>query len=340
MRSQPYETVFEATTRSGNFAASAVYFPEDFARLMPGKDYADYLLERWQVLENLAGEAVRVAEVPFDAESYRKWLKKSGLADGSEARGRWALHAAGDPKTLEGLRKKHPVLPAPPLDEATEALTVFVIVPAVAETPEDAEKIASRIPEACAVRIARTLEAMFPDVPRYRRLSPLRSFGLKAVAGNLLVPALLYQQAADLADAMVLAEALSEPVKADVLELPWEMRVPEDEFDFDAPPADAGDGLVNVALSLFPVTLVGASREVKYAARSADKNGAPPLAKAVARALQEIGVKFISPEIQFLVRSECTIEDLLWDFYLNFGGDAEEKPGKREDLPAAAGFLN
>lgn len=339
--SQPFKNIYEATVQSGRSAASAVYFPEDLAKIMPGKDYKDYLLERGFLLAELAEkEAVRVVEIPFDAALYRKWLARSGLADSPEARGRWALHAAGDPEIMKALEKKHPTLPMPPIGEATEALTVFIPVAVTAASPQEAKRISRRIPEASAVRIARAVEALFPDVPGYQWLSPLRSRGLKAVAGNLLVPGQTHASTARLANAMVLTEALAEPVKADVLELPGEVRI--DGFDDFA---DLDPGEVYSLLAVLPVVLVGASWDVRYAVRAVDKRGASSAARIAVEALRRIGVSIRSPESFLPVCSEHTIGGLVQSFYelaesvTQGPGQGEEKPAPKPNLRVIAGGL-
>lgn len=240
--------------------AAAVYQPDDYMVMFSRgiEDYKDYLLNRHYFLEELKeNEAVRVIHVSFDRERYSRWLQDNPhWEDGAEARSAWALEVAKNPTVLEEVRSRHPVLPAPPVDEKFTVLVLYGVIPVVMDAPDEIPAVSGRLSHEDIERVALEAREFFSNLPEFERLSPLRCRGMRAFVGDRLVAPPKAGAFEDCVNGAV-REMLS--TGETVIPVPPACRVRRSDLEDDL----AGE-MPLLVLLLFPLVLAGAASEVDY----------------------------------------------------------------------------
>lgn len=249
---------FELCERIGSLLVAGIYLPEDYRRIF-GADmdsYKDYLLEREKYIDDVWREdAVKVLHVPFDGESYREWLEKSAcFRDGPEARTAWVVDAATDGRKLSELLEKHPLIPRAPFEEETEVSVIFLAVPATVRSPEDVLAFTDRFSVAEITEIYHACLAYF-DTESFQQISRLRSKGMKVILADGLIMsdrafdcAAYYRNVALGVEGAVPVPRALRPDGSDVKRLSLLAK------KFNPAPV----------LGLYPLVLVGCSRDVAY----------------------------------------------------------------------------
>ena len=246
--------IFPGIAREGNLVAATVYFPEDY----PGKlEYGDYLLERHDYLSELIySDAVRVISVPFSRGSFERWLESNPCwkkADSAtKAHSAWALDVAKSPQTLADLFSERPYLPAPPLQEKTNVLVIYGIVPTVIHADAATNPMSGRLPRSLAELVHAEFQQYFSACPPFRQLGELRCSGLKIHVGDRFVAA----SALDEFEVYALSETVKH-IQSPLLHVPRHCRV-------NVARPDGPEGEALLTFSLLPVVLVGSGVELDY----------------------------------------------------------------------------
>jgi len=249
--------IFDGVAREDHLVAAAVYFPEDFAAFYGSReDYQDYLLERHNFLEELyLDEAVRIVHVPFDPADYRTWLKShAGWTEGPEARSAWALARAVDEDALNTLKKRYSFLPAAPTGEELVVSVLFGVVPVLLAVKDDLTRIGRRLDAARLSRIAGTFLKQAPGAPSFRRISPLRSYGMRVFVGDRLTHPVHIDDVEAALDKQVY-QMLDQRENVLAVPRPYSLSRPDFILEQDA---------VIFTPALLPLVLVGADDAVNY----------------------------------------------------------------------------
>ncbi len=307
--------------RRDGLAAAVIYLPEDYAALHGGNgdSYEDYLLRVESSLEEIEGP-VRVVRVPFDPAAYRAWLAAgAGWRDCPEARAAWALSVAEDPAGLAALRKRCPVLPWPPVEEAVEVRVLYGVVAVLLEGESDVSALGRCLPRDLLEKAAEGLRGFLPPVPPFRVLSPLRAEGARVLVGDRLVHVGRMGEVEELAEDMVSSETGS------VFAVPRALRCRR---------SDLGEQYPVIVAALLPVALHGAAGDVRYwdAFLAEHEGDIGPFSQAAVEAVAAVfGKRVVAGHVHLLpgYLVDVFLDTFFENLELSAGEEEEEPPPKR-----------
>lgn len=235
-----------------NLVAMLIYPFKDYKKYFGGniEDYKDYLVNRHFHREHFEEEPVRIIDVPFVFEEYRKWNKGIDTVD---AHRRWALKMAEDTNSMEKLNKLVPILPSPPLQECSIVQILFALIPLVFQDEQDIKTIGARLPESTLYRIIDALKNMFSDLPDYETVSKLRCRGIKYSVADRLIPPESLQQIEENIEDLFQNDELE-----DIYRVPKNLRATAKNLETQI----HKDMIIGFAF--LPIIIVGADAETEY----------------------------------------------------------------------------
>ncbi|SHF15276.1 hypothetical protein SAMN02745133_01939 [Desulforamulus putei DSM 12395] len=229
-----------------------IYPFKDYKKYFGGniEDYKDYLVNRHFHREHFEEEPVRIIDVPFVFEEYRKWNKGIDTVD---AHRRWALKMAEDTDSMEKLNKLVPILPLPPLQECSTVQIIFAFIPLIFQDKQDIKTIGARLPEKTLYRIIDVLKNKFSDLPNYETISKLRCRGVKYSVADRLIPPDSLQQIEENIEDLFQNDRLK-----DIYQVPKNLRATAKNLE-----TKTREDMI-IGFAFLPIVVVGADAEIEY----------------------------------------------------------------------------